>query len=212
MEAATDQAAQKRVRRRIFRLIDPKFQMKYTLIIVLVGVVVSLALGYFVYDYSTQATEMATMEAAVGTGGVHAEDAEFLARARSEIQSNFDTQVLYLLIAFVVCMAVVLFLWGIIITHKVAGPIFIISRYLRELGEGRAPQTRPLRRGDELKEFFETFSAMLASMKQKNLDEAELLEKSAAQMRGLGGDAMEEAAKNLENLASQKKSWGEASS
>jgi len=192
MDAAPDQAAPKRVRRRIFKLIDPKFQMKYTLIIVAVGVVVSAVLGYFIYYLTAENRDLLGI------------DAELMPHVEQQ-----DSHYMLMLIGFVVVMALFLFLWGILITHRVAGPIFIISRYLRELGEGRPPQTRPLRRGDELKEFFDTFSATVAAVRQANLEEAQLIEQTAASIREKGGESLADTAKALDDLASRKKAWGQ---
>jgi hypothetical protein len=192
MEATTDQAAPKRVRRRIFKLIDSRFQLKYTGIIVLVGVAVSAILGYFIYWLTMENRDLLGI------------DAEILAHVDAQ-----DSYYMYMLIGFVVVMAVFLFLWGILITHKVAGPIFIISRYLRELGEGKVPHTRPLRRGDELKGFFETFSGMVASMKAVNLAEAEILEKGVQAIKDKDESALEESVKVIEEMIARKKTWGD---
>jgi nitrogen fixation/metabolism regulation signal transduction histidine kinase len=151
MEAESNQGP-KRVRRRTF-LIDRKFQLKYTMIIVLVGVVVSALLGYFIVRLNQENRDLLGIEETM----------------MAEVQ-KLDSYTMYYLAGFVVVMALVLFIWGIFITHRVAGPIFIISRYLRQLGEGDVPQTRPLRKGDELKAFFDTFSTMLNAMKQRNAE------------------------------------------
>ena len=190
MEAAANQGP-KRVRRRTF-LIDRKFQLKYTMIIVLVGVVISALLGYFIFRLNTENRDLLGI------------DAEMMAHVQ-----QIDSYTMYYLVGFVVVMALVLFIWGIFITHRVAGPIFIISRYLRQLGEGDVPHTRPLRKGDELKSFFDTFSGMLNTLKQRNVEEAQLLEKIAGQLRSQGGDGPAEIAKALEELAAKKKTWGE---
>lgn len=188
MDAASNQEP-KRVRRRAF-LIDRKFQLKYTMIIVLVGVVVSALLGYFIFRLNQENRDLLGIEETM----------------MAEVQ-RIDSYTMYYLAGFVAVMALVLFIWGIFITHRVAGPIFIISRYLRQLGQGDVPYTRPLRKGDELKAFFDTFSEMLNSMKQRNVEEAQLLEKIAGQIRSQGGDS--EAAKALDELAAKKKTWGE---
>ncbi len=190
MEAASNQGP-KRVRRRTF-LIDRKFQLKYTMIIVLVGVVVSALLGYFIYRLNQENRDLLGIDETM----------------MAEVQ-KIDSYTMYYLVGFVVVMALVLFIWGIFITHRVAGPIFIISRYLRQLGQGDVPQTRPLRKGDELKEFFDTFSGMLNSLKQRNVEEAQLLEKIAGQIGSPGGGAPGEIAEALNELAAKKKAWGE---
>lgn len=191
MEATSDQGSPKRVRRRTF-LIDRKFQLKYTFIIVLVGVLVSALLGFFIYHQMIENTNLLGIDAEMG----------------AQVE-KLDSYTMYYLVSFVVVMALFLFVWGIFITHRVAGPIFIISRYLREIREGVFPQTRPLRKGDELKSFFETFSGMLDHLKGENAQEALLLEKSAAEIRAKGGESLAEVAKGLDELAAKKKSWGQ---
>jgi methyl-accepting chemotaxis protein len=190
MSAESGQVDAKRVRRRTF-LIDRKFQLKYTFIIVLVGVIVSALLGYFVYQKSLENSELIGM------------DPDMM----SQVQ-QFDTQVLLYLAGFVILMALALFIWGIFITHRVAGPIFIISRYLGQIRDGQVPEPRPLRKGDELKDFFDVFSGMLSSLKQRNAEEAEFLSSLAGQLKESGGEKATAAAHSLEELATAKKSWG----
>ena len=193
MESASNQGP-KRVRRRTF-LIDRKFQLKYTMIIVLVGMVVSALLGYFIFRLNMENRELLGI------------DAEMMAHVE-----KIDSYTMYYLVGFVIVMALVLFIWGIFITHRVAGPIFIISRYLRQLGEGNVPHTRPLRKGDELKVFFDTFSGMLNSLRQRNVEEAQLIEKTASQIRSQGGENLAEIATTLDELAVKKKAWGQPKS
>jgi len=190
MSAEYEQVDAKRARRRTF-LIDRKFQLKYTFIIVLVGVIVSALLGFFVYRTSLVNSELIGMDSDM-----------------KSLVHQSDTQVLFYLVGFVGLMALALFIWGIFITHRVAGPIFIISRYLGQIRDGRVPEPRPLRKGDELKDFFDVFSGMLSSLKQRNAEEAELLIKLAGQMKESGGEKAAAAAQSLDELATAKKSWG----
>jgi methyl-accepting chemotaxis protein len=193
MESTSGPLEPKRVRRRTF-LIDRKFQVKYTLVIVAVGVVVSFLLGFFIIQKTRENSALLQMD-----------------QVLAEQVQKFDNFAIYYLAGFVVVMAVALFFWGIFITHRVAGPIFIISRYLREIGEGEAPRTRPLRRGDELKEFFDTFSFMLSGLKRKHVEEAEVLDKAVAEIQKSGNQALAPVAKDLAALSAKKKTWGEGS-
>jgi len=181
------QVQEKKIRRRTF-LVDRHFQLKYTMIIVLVGVVVSAILGFFIYKLTAENRELLGIDAAM----------------MGEVE-KFDQRQMFYLVGFVVAMAVFLFFWGILITHKVAGPIFIITRYLKELREGRAPRTRPLRRGDELKEFFDEFAGAVSALRQRNVEEAQTLEQLAGELEKSSPDA----AARLRQLADVKKTWGE---
>ncbi len=187
MAAASNQAQAQRARRRTF-LVDRGFQLKWTLIIVAVGVLVSAGLGYFIVQLNLANTELLELDAAF-----------------AEQVADYDAMAIYYLVGFVVVMALALFIWGIFMTHRVAGPIYIISRYLGQLADGQVPQTRPLRRGDELKAFFDTFSAAVESLRRENLAEVELLQQAAAALDQQQGQA--ELAESLRKLIDDKKKW-----
>jgi len=56
---------------------------------------------------------------------------------------------------------------GIVVTHKVAGPIFKMQRHLRDVAKGRLEVPWGLRKGDELTGFFDTFRNMVATLRQQ---------------------------------------------
>jgi methyl-accepting chemotaxis protein len=64
---------------------------------------------------------------------------------------------------------------GIIVTHRIAGPIFKMKRLLRELGEGYLRMPTPLRKGDELQDFFEEFARTVDRLRERKAGEVEQL-------------------------------------
>jgi len=79
--------------------------------------------------------------------------------------------------------AVALGLFGLLFTHRVAGPVHVMSLYVAALAAGRYPRLRPLRKGDELKRFFERFSEAFDRIRQREADEAHALESALAAFR-----------------------------
>jgi nitrogen fixation/metabolism regulation signal transduction histidine kinase len=80
------------------------------------------------------------------------------------------------LVCALVLMVVLIGLFGIYFTHKVAGPIFKMGRLLKQVGEGNLRVEARLRRGDELQGFFETFAAMVSGLREfekRQLDDME---------------------------------------
>lgn len=65
---------------------------------------------------------------------------------------------------------------GIVVTHKVAGPVFKMKRQLADVGAGRLTLPTPLRRGDELVDFFEVFEGMVRSLRERQEQEISELE------------------------------------
>ena len=64
-------------------------------------------------------------------------------------------------LALVLLLAVV----GIVITHRIVGPVHKMKRLLRRVSTGRLVVDERLRKGDELEDLFETFLQMTYSLK-----------------------------------------------
>jgi nitrogen fixation/metabolism regulation signal transduction histidine kinase len=73
-------------------------------------------------------------------------------------------------------MVVLIGLLGIYFTHKVAGPVFKMKRLLKQVGQGSLRVEARLRKGDELQDFFDAFTHMVAglrTMEKKQLDDVD---------------------------------------
>ncbi|MBI2395261.1 MAG: HAMP domain-containing protein [Deltaproteobacteria bacterium] len=90
-------------------------------------------------------------------------------------------------------LVILLGLAGIVITHKVAGPIFKMKRLLKEVGEGKLVVPGRLRKGDELIEFFDVFATMVEKLRVRQEREIEILDTAITQARsgGLDGPVLE---------------------
>lgn len=80
-------------------------------------------------------------------------------------------------------LVIILGLAGIVITHKVAGPIFKMKRLLRDVGEGKLVVPGRLRKGDELVEFFDVFATMVEKLRVRQEKEIEYLDAAIAQAK-----------------------------
>jgi hypothetical protein len=67
---------------------------------------------------------------------------------------------------------------GILVTHKVAGPIFKMKRQIRDVGEGHLRIPNKLRKGDELVEFFEAFETMVINLRSRQQGEIDKLDQA----------------------------------
>lgn len=84
--------------------------------------------------------------------------------------------------AILVLLVVGIGIAGILVTHKVAGPIYKMKRQIREVGEGKLKIPGKLRKGDELVDFFETFNDMVIAWRKRQEDEIALLDKCVAEL------------------------------
>ncbi|HCF61691.1 MAG TPA: hypothetical protein DFS52_27300 [Myxococcales bacterium] len=172
MQSENAAPARAKVGRRKF-LIDRAFQLKYTVIMVVVGAAISLLFGAMMYQAHVEATQMMDLPD----------------RFREAVADR-DSALLWLVMAIAVVMAVALGLFGVLVTHRVAGPIYVFSHYVRVLGEGRFPKLRPLRKNDELKGFYEVLHEAVLTMREREKADGEQLKELAA--------AIEAAAKSPE--------------
>ncbi len=69
-----------------------------------------------------------------------------------EIRHN-SHMVLYFIVIITILQAVVIFTFSIINTHRISGPLYVMTRYLRDIRNGRKPRIRSLREKDRLKNF-----------------------------------------------------------
>jgi nitrogen fixation/metabolism regulation signal transduction histidine kinase len=78
---------------------------------------------------------------------------------------------------------------GIVVTHKIAGPVFKMKRHLGDVAAGRLKVPGSLRKGDELVEFFETFNSMVKSLRARQEREIERLDLAIHELESRGHHA-----------------------
>ncbi len=86
-------------------------------------------------------------------------------------------------------LAAALGLLGVVITHRVAGPVFVMGHYLSVLAQGRFPRMRTLRRSDELAGFFAVFIEAVEAMKKREARHVAVLEDALARIRSAAARA-----------------------
>lgn len=150
-------------KRRLIPVIDARFQWKYTLLVTALGVSVTALLGGALYRQHISNTELLVLDAAM----------------REQVMQGDQIFLLSLLLGILV-LGVVLTTWGLVVTHRISGPLYLVANYLEDLAQGTYPDLRPLRKGDELQNFFSIFSSALNTMKQNDEALLEALQKAQA--------------------------------
>ena len=147
-------------------LVDRGFQLKYALLMAAAGLLVAGVFGLWILQAHAQATALL------------APDPE----TRALVERS-DRLLLGAFAAIGALLAAALGLLGVVITHRVAGPVFVMGHYLRVLADGRFPRMRTLRRSDELKGFFRAFIDAVDSMKVREARHTAVLEDAIRRMR-----------------------------
>ncbi len=172
------QLSSSRRRRRVIPIVDARFQWKYTLLVVALGVGVTFVMGGLLYRAHMDNTRLLDLDQ----------------RLQEQVIRGDQIFLLYLVVG-IISMAIVLGIWGLIITHRISGPLFIVARYLDVLADRQYPDVRPLRKRDELQAFFGAFEDSVNAMRSRDIEYLEELDK-ALETRG---DA-EASAKTIEKV------------
>lgn len=107
--------------------------------------------------------------------------AESLKRETGALQA-FQARMMATLLGVLALLVAGIFWAGIVVTHKVAGPIHKMKRLIRDVGEGRLRIPGKLRKGDELVHFFEVFDSMVRSLRARQQAEIEKLDSAISRL------------------------------
>src|SRR5262245_24797105 len=139
-------------------LLNARYQLRYTLTIVGIALALTGGLGYVVMSKTHEATRLVEVRAMDPT--------DELAQQLVQQMAVNDRIVMFVLIAFGLLLGVVLAAYSIVLTHKVAGPLYKVSKYLDAMRDGKLSTVYNLRKGDELVEFFSHFKGAHDALRQ----------------------------------------------
>lgn len=171
----------KKQRRMRNYLLDRRFQLKYTGMVLLVTVSVASGLGYVAYRFSQGQTEALTVHIAAqpDLGVETANDLEQFAQ-------QADRKIRNAIVIGVVLLTLALGLTGILVTHRVVGPAYRMRRLFEHVGQGKIEVTTGIRKGDELQELYHSFAEMIESLRDQRGEEIAQLEETLIKMESAG--------------------------
>jgi nitrogen fixation/metabolism regulation signal transduction histidine kinase len=158
-------------------LLDARFQLKYTGMVVAVTLVVATILGTLAYQQSHAQTEMMTINLAMA-----GETAEFIEQTAREA----DRQLLLMISSGIMLLVVSLGLTGIVVTHRVVGPAYKMKSLFRHVADGHLKLHGRLREGDELQDVFLEFERMIERLRDNQREEIAQLESAIAKAKEAG--------------------------
>ncbi len=136
-------------------LLDKQMQLRYVIVVTLVSMTIAGTLGWMIYNQEHRASE----DLVAGLADLTGDDAS-LAEYQRDTEKDIAARDRRLVLEMVgVGLGLTLILSGylIIMTHKVAGPLFKIGIYMEQMAEGKVGNTTPLRKGDMLVDFYDAF-------------------------------------------------------
>jgi hypothetical protein len=184
-------AAKRRVRN---YLLDTGLQLRLASYLLAVATALSLGLGGLLYSaYRETSRVIALGEPEVG---------ESIAAALAAEDRGRIVLVAVALAAVLVCLLGA----AVVITHRIAGPAFVIRRTCGQIAEGSLARPRPLRNHDLLVDLADAVAAMVDALRSREGTEREAVARAAATLRDpcATPDARAAAAAELERLAAEK--------
>jgi len=189
IETAAAEATRTRRRVRNY-LLDTSLQLRLAAYLLAVAVSLSAALGWLLWNaYSETTRVLALADPDVGAS---------LAR---------DDQVRMMwIVGALVVLLLILLAGAVVVTHRIAGPAFVLGRACREVGEGRLSPLRQLRSRDMLPDLAGDVAEMVDALRAREERERHALRAAADRLRdpGASPESRARAIEELERMATEK--------
>ena len=175
-------------------LVDTSLQLRLASYLLLVGVLLSVGLGWLLWQAYQETSRV------IALGAIDAADS--LAGALATEDRGRMLLVAGALAGVLLCLLGA----AVVITHRIAGPAFAIGRTCRQVAEGKLIRPRPLRSGDLLVELGEDVAAMVDALRDRETAERDVILAAARALRDAAAapEARGAAAAALDRVAGEK--------
>ena len=182
-------------------LLDKKLQLRYVLLVTILSSIISGALGFLIYQQSRVASE--SVERDMSTLSQTDASYDDLKKDVGSRLDSGDRALVYTMVGVGVGLVLILSAYLVIMTHKVAGPLYKVSMYFDRMARGRIGQVSALRQGDMLQDFFANFRDMHESVRTRMQSDVITMEAATTALRSRAGgnaklvDALDEMDKHI---------------
>ncbi len=186
-KAATTAPARQPYKRKLGNfMLDKKLQLRYVLLVTALSALISGSLGYLIYHQRHAASASINKDLAA----LSLNDSAF-SDVQSQVASDNaydDRMLVYKMAGVGVGLVIILSAYLVIMTHKVAGPLFKVSMYFDRMAEGRVGTVYGLRKGDMLQDFFGNFKEMHEAVRKRMQSDVITMESATVALRAKLGD------------------------
>jgi methyl-accepting chemotaxis protein len=186
-------------------LLDKKLQLRYVLLVTILSGLIAGSLGYLIYQQSRTASESLETTIAALTEG-DPSWADLQAQEVSHLESS-DRALIYTMAGFGVGLVAILSAYLVIMTHKVAGPLYKVSMYFDRMARGKLGNVTALRKGDMLQDFYGNFREMHEAVRTRLQGDVITMESAATTLRQKAGTdpKLAEALDEIDKHVTQRK-------
>lgn len=179
-------------------LLDKQMQLRYVVAVTLVSMLIAGTLGYLIY----QQEQGASADLVAGLQDLTGDD-ESLKEYQRDTEADIaarDRRLVLEMIGVGIGLTIILSGYLVIMTHKVAGPLFKIGIYMEQMANGRIGNTTPLRKGDMLVDFYDAFREAHGSVRSRLKGDAEAMAALVKAVGASGGELSAAARDELDEL------------
>jgi hypothetical protein len=178
-------------------MVDKKFQIKYTVLVVALGVAIFAVLGGLYYNEMRASTQLMDINASFKQAqNARSDEQALLDSLETELSSEDeyvseslkkldedlapevatrDTKVVFIMLGAVGVLVLLLALAGLYVTHRMAGPLYALVLFMKAAQKGEWKRIRPFRDGDEFVHLSKEFQKLAAAVKGRHEDELQIL-------------------------------------
>lgn len=134
-------------------LINPRFQIKFSLYVAILFALSTAIYPYLIYElYSEVALSLKPQFPNASSAFIKKREGLMLTLCIWQLSLTF-----------------LIFLVGIFLSHKIAGPLFKLRKFLKNLGENQSNDKLYFRDGDYFKEVAEDYNKMIQVLEDKSV-------------------------------------------
>ena len=160
-------------------LLDKKLQLRYVLVVTILSGIIAGALGFMIYQQRKQSTESIEAQLQELVQGGDDKDVQNI----TNDNESEDQALVYKMVGIGLGLVIILSMYLVIMTHKVAGPLFKVSMYFDRMADGRLGNVTPLRQGDMLQDFYINFTEMHDAVRARSAADVTAIENSMTALR-----------------------------
>jgi hypothetical protein len=157
-------------------LLNKSLQLRYVGFVTVLSALICGVLGYLIWQQENLASAQ-VLEAVDDTLCDMLDTAQCheLKTALDDDLTRHDNRLVLQMAAVGVGLVMVLFLYLVVMTHKVAGPLYKVSLYFEKMAQGRMGPSYPLRKGDMMQDFYDKFTDMHEAVRSRFQSENQLV-------------------------------------
>ncbi|MCX5744149.1 MAG: hypothetical protein NT062_16795 [Proteobacteria bacterium] len=195
-------------------MLDRKLQLRYIILVTLLSGFIAGSLGIMIYQQRHKASSSIERD-------LMNLDAQFNDKQTQDLSKNIPEQLAredrndaLTMVGVGVGLAIILSGYLLIMTHKVAGPLYKVSMYFDRMAAGKLGRVTPLRSGDMLQDFYASFCEMHDAVRARMVADNEAIEKALlalkdskneADYRGEGRAKLDDALDGLDKHVADRK-------